>query len=454
MCRLALKRPCCRPGLWAALAVLSWAVLALGATAASTSTPADPAVVALSAAWREMVSAAPGSSQASQARARVDRLVQQIPRTSRPEAMAALMDLRSEPDGTVNLAAIAVFGTDALDPNALAALLRRPSRGPAQNHLLCGCYALLNKALAHRPFSPAYPQALRTILQDYLVSLRDKELSDDEQDLLIELCRQAIADVAKPSTPTEQALATKMALKTFYNKALPGPLEASVKDWLRIMNADEDLSWSEQQLLLLCHWDPARQWSAAIALGRTTAANRDIPDALEKLLGDSRNSVRAHAAVALRFSSDPLSEPAVEKLIKAMKADRSAQVRREAASALAGHAGDAAAGKALPEFLAIMENPTAPEVVLVYTWQCVKRFVPAAGAADRRRICRAAAAQLPRRGAPILEVLKALGPDATPAAAAMEKYRAVASPSEREMIDALLKRLGPSSVPSQPATGK
>jgi hypothetical protein len=428
---------------------------ALGAHGAATSQTVvkdDPAVLKLAGTWNELSKAPPGSRQAGEIRAAAEELARQLPAARRASAMAAMMNTKVEPDSALNLAAVAVFGPDPMDPNALASLLANDRRGAGENHVLVAYYALLNKDVARRLLSMNHQSGMLAALGERLVSLKDKEVPPAEQDLLIDLCREAVRSATKTDRPTEQVVELRKAFKSFWNTAVPGPLEATIKDWLRIINADEDLTWGEQQILLLGHWDEAKQSGAAMGLGRSTMPGGEVTTALEKLLDDPRNSIRAYAAVAFRYSSDPLSEPAADKLVRMYRSDRVTTARREAALALAAHANDSAAGKALPAMLETITDPNSPDPVLTYTWQCIKRFVPSAGAEQKRRICQAAIAQLPKRGLAVLEAIKALGPDGAPAADALRKYRSAAPYGEREIIDRILRELQPGTAPTRPST--
>lgn len=398
----------------------------------------NQAINNLAKVWASFSSAEPSSQQAGELRNSISDFLRQIPPARRTDAMAAMMDVQAEHDSRMNQAAILIFGENPLEPPALAALLAEENPSPAQRYALMAFFSILE--MEKSTFTPPYQSAAIAALCDRLIALKGKELPPARQELLADLCRSALINVSRSDKPTEQSLAVYDAFKRYYNTAPAGLLETTLKDWLKIMKPEDDLSWSEQQLLMLTHWDTHKQSKAALSLGRATTPGGDVAAALERLLSDPRTDVRTQSAVALRFSSDPLTDAMAERLIAMLKSDPAERARREAAFALAVHAGDSSAAKAAPVLLEILEDPNTPATRLIYVWQCLKRFLPAAPTAQRSKACKLAVSHLGKCGVTALEAIKLLGPDGAPAAEALQKYRPAASTAERELIDAILKQ--------------
>jgi len=415
-----------------------WTCIAICLTGAAAPGQSKPAgTERLASAWSRFMRAQPGSRQFDSARSELATMIERLPVAERVKAATALMD-RYAPDN-INAAAIQLFGLDPFPSEQIRRIVFDRTRSPAQRVLVRTYYGLCGRKGSDGQLSRKASFELLGILCDRIQSLAGKKVGYGEQRLLVHLSTAMLTGFADKAG--RQPLAAKLAeaLDRYVAAAdKRDTFAAAARGWLKLIDSPTcDLSVVDDAVAALGHWDELARLEASASLSRASADQPEVARKLWKLLDDSRDELRAAAAIALSAcdSNDP--DKLIDRMVKMLLTDRGVVPQAAASAAIVARADQAgpAIQPLLDAFTPAPGKRTPKPKRAASILSALAALAGQATLAQRDSMLSLARRNLKVAPSGALKLLKGLGPAAAPALPQIREYRARANRFERQYID-------------------
>ncbi len=421
---------------WAILSVAIVATMACGQAVASPAArdeaDADH-IERITELWRQLRRAEVGSAEFLSARDALDKRIREVPRNQRAAVATALM--RRGADDSVNAAAIRLFGIDPIPLGEIRRILFDDDRAFEDRILVRTYYLFCRHDFDDRLLTFDTRRELVNLLAERMEQLRGSLADYGEQRLMIHLCSDALSWCQASGLDAGVCERLIEAMRGYAVSAdEDDTLAVSIWGWLTLRDMTEvSLSSVNGAVLALGHWDPLIRWRAAAFLGSRADGDVDVARRVLAAIGDPRDEARAAAIRVFAFAPDMLSGEVEPLLADVLVGDRGVVAVSAAADVIEARAENALGitETLLGAFHDRLPGPKRTDSI----FRALAHLVPHADGAQRDRMVELAKRELTYAPGGALELLKALGPAAEPAAEEILRYRESADRLHRHYID-------------------
>lgn len=387
-------------------------------------------------AWKVMRQAEPESTQFNEAGVKLLNSIGQLPASKRIDAATALMD-RYAP-GHVNCAALAMFGSDAVDLEGIRRILFDTKRSFAQRVLIRTYYDLCHADYGSGYLTESDRLGLMSLLTDRIKSLTGTGVSYGEQRLLTHLTQAMFSRYGRKSDEFPQVRWLTEAMDGYVAAAAPADSFAlAARGWMDLIRKGGDsISNAQDALAALGHWDPLIRWQASRYLGALASENGQVVIEVQAAMSDGRDEVRAAAIEVFALATGVAPETMIPKLVEILTRDRGVVAQAAASFALTARRRQATG--AIDPLLDALEAKTGRRPGRKRTDSMLRALAALTAETDasvRARMLHLAVGKLTTAPDGALKLLASLGTDAAPALPSVEAFRVQANRFQRQYID-------------------
>jgi len=304
-------------------------------------TPSDTPAKANSL-WKQVCSANIKTKEYQESRGELQNLITSLSQAEWVPVATALMQ-RGVDDAT-NAAALSLFGTDPISPDAIKSILDNQNRTWPQRILLRTCYRFIRPDYSKKLTEKTRDQMVKILAQHLETLSMQKQVSYGEERLMSHLIQSVLARYAgKEKTVPQMGLLSEAMHAYATAKGANDMLAKSINAWMKMSPTRRPTINSESQaVLLLGHWDPLVRMKATTYLASQVRKDKTVGAMVMKLLDDPRDEVVAAAASVFGLASSYKPNEVINKMVVLLTAPNSrVVVQQAAAETLIAHSDEA-----------------------------------------------------------------------------------------------------------------